>query len=148
MIFSSSDILRILRGNAVVNSSAHISVVEKKPIPSGAEGFFIYIEKYPTVDDFEATWKIWIESDGSEPDDLLFAEMRQLLPNFEFKLGLIIEATVRDFKSSKTEARPRPSEAPPVITPTGWNQEMDKRFESLVEDIQDRMLLVNSGKPG
>lgn len=149
MILSSANILEILQGSAIIRMAAsEIRVVDRKPIASGREGFYVHIEKYPVLEEFEATWRVWIESDGSEPDDLLFAEMRRLLPNFEFKLGLVIEATVRDFKSSKTEARPRPSEAPPVITPTGWNQEMDKRFESLAEDIQDRMLLVNSGRPG
>lgn len=149
MILSSADILRILQGSAVIRMAAgEIRVVEKRPAPSGREGFFVYVEKYPTVDEFEATWKIWIESDGSEPDDLLLAEMRQLLPNFEFKLGLIIEATVRDFKSEKTELKPKPQQAPSVMPPTGWMDGIEKRFEALAEDIQDRMLLVSSGRPG
>ena len=149
MILSSADILRILQGSAVIRAaSSEIRVVEKKPLASGREGFFVYIEKYPTADEFEATWRVWIESDGSEPDDVLFAEMRQLLPNFEFKLGLIIEATVRDFKTDKTEARPKAEQAPAVMPPAGWMSGIEKRFEALVEDIQDRMLLVNSGRPG
>ena len=117
MILSSANILEILQGSAVIRmAAAEIRIVDKKPIASGREGFFVYIEKYPTTEEFEATWKVWIESDGSEPDDLLLAEMRRLLPNFEFKLGLIIEASVRDFKSEKTEVRPAPQQAP--RTPT------------------------------
>jgi hypothetical protein len=149
MILSSANILEILQGSAVIRMAAsEIRIVDKKPIASGREGFYVYIEKYPTLEEFEATWRVWIESDGSEPDDLLLAEMRRLLPNFEFKLGLIIEATVRDFKSDNTEARPKPSEAPVVMPPTGWIDGIEKRFEELVEDIQDRMLLVGSGRPG
>ena len=149
MILSSANILEILQGSAVIRLAAsEIRIVEKKPIVSGREGFFVYIEKYPTVDEFEATWNVWIESDGSEPDDILFAEMRQLLPNFNFKLGLIIEATVRDFKSEKTEVRPVPQQAPAVVPPTGWMDGIEKRFEELAEDIQDRMLLVGSGRAG
>ena len=129
-------------------AAGEIRVVDKKPIASGREGFFVYVEKYPTVDEFEATWRIWIESDGSEPDDLLFSEMRGLLPNFEFKLGLIIEATVRDFRSDKTEVRPKVSEPPVVMPPSGWMDGIEKRFTELAEDIQDRMLLVGSGRPG
>lgn len=149
MILSSANILETLQGSAVIRMAAgEIRIVDKKPIASGREGFHVYIEKYPTLEEFEATWRIWIESDGSEPDDLLLAEMRRLLPNFEFKLGLIIEATVRDFKSSDTEARPKPSEAPVVMPPSGWIAGIERRFEQLAEDIQDRMLLVSSGRPG
>jgi len=149
MILSSANILEILQGSAVIRMAAgEIRIVNKKPVPSGREGFFVYIEKYPTVEEFEATWRVWIESDGSEPDDLLLAEMRRLLPSFEFKLGLIIEATVRDFKSDNTELRPKPLEAPVVMPPTGWMDGIEKRFEELAEDIQDRMLLVGSGRPG
>ena len=149
MILSSANILEILQGSAVIRMAAgEIRIVDKKPIASGREGFYVYIEKYPTVEEFEATWKVWIESDGSEPDDLLLAEMRQLLPNFTFRLGLIIEATVRDFKSEKTEVRPAPQQAPVVMPPSGWMDGIEKRFEALAEDLQDRMLLVNSGRPG
>ena len=149
MILSSANILEILQGSAVIRMAAgEIRIVDKKPIASGREGFYVYIERYPTVEEFEATWKIWIESDGSEPDDLLLAEMRQLLPNFTFRLGLIIEATVRDFKSEKTEVRPAPQQAPVVMPPSGWMDGIEKRFEALAEDLQDRMLLVNSGRPG
>lgn len=149
MILSSANILEILQGSAVIRLAAgEIRIVEKKPIASGREGFYVYIEKYPTLEEFEAIWKVWIESDGSEPDDLLLTEMRRLLPNFEFKLGLVIEATVRDFKSDKTEVRPKPLQAPAVMPPAGWMTGIEKRFQELVEDIQDRMLLVNSGRPG
>ena len=149
MILSSANILEILQGSAVIRMAAgEIRIVDKKPIPSGREGFYVYIERYPTTEEFEATWRVWIESDGSEPDDLLLAEMRRLLPNFDFKLGLIIEATVRDFKSDRTETRPKPSEAPVVMPPSGWLRGIEKRFEELTEDIQDRMLLVSSGRPG
>jgi hypothetical protein len=149
MILSSADIVEILNGSGVLRLSlSEVRIVEKRPIASGREGFFVYVEKYPTVDEFEATWKIWIESDGSEPDDLLFEEMRRLLPGFSFKLGLIIEATVKEFKTGRTETRPEVREAPPLMPPTGWMDSIEKRFESLAEDIQDRMLLVSSGKPG
>lgn len=149
MILSSANILEILNGSAVIRMAAtEINIVDKKPIPSGREGFFVYIERYPTLEEFEATWRVWIESDGSEPDDLLLQEMGRLLPNFKFKLGLIIEAVVRDFKSDRTEDRPAPAKAPEVVPPSGWMTGIERRFEELAEDIQDRMLLVSSGRPG
>lgn len=149
MILSSANILDILNGSSVIRLSAsEIRIVDKKPLASGREGFYVYIEKYPLLEEFEATWRIWIESDGSEPDDLLLAEMRRLLPNFEIKLGLIIEATVKDFKSDRTETRPKPVEIPAVVPPSGWMDGIEKRFTELAEDIQDRMLLVGPGRPG
>jgi len=149
MILSSADIVEILNDSGVLRLSlSEVRIVDKKPVASGREGFYVYVERYPTVDEFEATWKIWVESDGSEPDDLLFEEMRRLLPGFSFNLGLIIEATVKEFKTNKTEIRPDTKEAPPLMPPTGWMESIERRFESIAEDIQDRMLLVNSGKPG
>lgn len=145
MILSAVDILRILQDNPVVNSSAQLSIVSEKPVYSAREGLFIYINKYPTADEFEATWKIWIESDGSEPDDLVLEYLKKLLPNFKYRLGLLIEASITDFRLAQTEVE---SVAPAVLAPTGWNQEFEKHFQVLAEDIQDRMLLVNSGKPG
>jgi hypothetical protein len=149
MILSSADIVEILKSSGVIRLSAsEISVVGKRPILSGREGFYIYVEQYPTLDEFEATWKVWIESDGTEPDDLLFSEMRRLLPGFEFKLGLLIEATVKDFKTDRTVTRPEAVQAPPVIPPTGWIDSLKDSFASLKEDIEDRMLLVTSGRHG
>lgn len=147
MIRSSADIAHILGGSPVIRISAQISIVEKKPLASGREGLFIYIEKYPTIDEFEATWSVWIESDGSEPDDLVFEELKRLLPNFEYKLGLIIEGSTTDFKTESTEEKPKPVKIPEVAPPTGWMSQVNKRLEEFHQDIQDRMLLV-SGRMG
>ena len=149
MIRSSADILSTLQGSAIVGGSASsITIVDKKPLASGREGLFIYIERYPSKEEFEVVWRVWIESDGSEPDDLILAEMRRLLPGFSFKLGLLIEASVRELKTAETEFAPAPTQAPPVAPPAGWLRGLEKRVEELVEDVQDRMLLVNSGRPG
>ena len=150
MIRSSADIAHTLGSSPVIRISAHVSIVEKKPLASGREGLFIYIQKYPTVDEFEATWKIWVESDGSEPDDLVFKELKRLLPNFEYKLGLIIEGSTTDFRTSSTEEKPAPATAPEIIPPTGWMDKVDKRLAEFSQDIQDRMLLVSGrmGPPG
>lgn len=149
MILSSADILEILLGSQVIRLSAsEVKIVDRKPVASGREGFFVYIERYPTAEEFEVTWRVWIESDGSEPDDLLLAEMKRILPGFSFRLGLIIEATVKEFKSEKTELKPEPKQAPEVMPPSGWMAGIEQRFAELAEDIQDRMLLVGSGRPG
>lgn len=149
MIFSSADILSTLQGSAIVRLAAsEIRIVDKKPIASGREGFFVYIERYPAAGEFEVTWRLWIESDGSEPDDVLLEEIGRLLPNFTFKLGLIIEGSITEFKTAKTEVKPEPKQAPVILPPTGWLKGLEKRVEDLIEDVQDRMLLVQSGRPG
>ena len=150
MIFSSADILQLLGGNSIIRAAASkIVIVDKKPLASGDEGFHVYIEKYPTEEEFQVTWNIWIESDGSEPDDILLAEMRRLLPGFKMKLGLLIEASVTEFKSENTETRPKPAApAPAVMPPAGWMDGLERRVTELIEDVNDRMLLVQSGRAG
>jgi len=148
MILSSTDIVRILKGSAIISGSARITIVEKKPIFSGAEGLFLYVEEFPALEEFEATWKIWIESDGSELDDLVIKEMGELLPNFRVKPGLILEACVTDFRSNETVARPLPSTDLVSIPESVWTEKSEQRFAELAQDIQDRMLLVNSGRAG
>jgi len=144
MILSSTDILGILGGNGVIRLSAKLSIVDGKPALSGAEGLFIYIDRFPRVDEFQATWSIYIESDGNEPDDLVLAEIRQLLPSVSVKPGLLTTVTTTDFLSENTQRPPttKPAKAQPDL------RQYEKRFQALVEDVQDQMLLVNSGRPG
>jgi|14BtaG_2_1085337.scaffolds.fasta_scaffold00355_14 hypothetical protein len=145
MILSSADILRILQRSTIISGSARISIVDNNPALSGKEGLFVYIERFPSVEEFEVTWRIWIESDGSEPDDLVIEEMKRLLPRFKIRPGLLIEASVTDFKSRNTEVRP---EAPSTQPSVELANKVEKRFADLTQEIQDRMLLVNSGRSG
>jgi hypothetical protein len=143
MILSSADILRILGGNQIIRLSAKIEVVEARPSISGREGLFIYIKRYPELSEFEATFTLWIESDGSEPDDLVVAELLKILPKTAVKTGLLTEITTTEFRSQNTLEAPK-------ATPTAQADmsALEARFEALVEDVQDRMLLVHSGLPG
>ena len=145
MILSSADILRILGGSQIVRLSARLKVVDGKPALSGAEGLFIFIDRFPTLDEFEATWKIWIESDGSEPDDLVLAEIKKLLPRVQVRPGLMTEVTTTDFRSESTQRAP---EAPKAQASQVDLTQYEERFQALVEDVQDQMLLVTSGRPG
>lgn len=148
MILSSTDIVRILKGSAIISGSAQIAVVERKPTFRGVEGLFLYVETFPTLEEFEATWRIWIESDGSELDDLVLKEMEELLPKFKVKPGLMLEAYTTDFRSSDTVVRPSSSTSPVSVFQDEWTEKSEQRFTELAQDIQDRMLLVNSGRPG
>lgn len=145
MILSSADILRILGGSEIVRLSAKLKIVDGKPALSGAEGLFIYIDRFPKTDEFQATWTIYIESDGSEPDDLVLAEIKKLLPSVKVESGLMATVTTTDFLSANTQRAP---EAPKQVQTQVDLTQYEERFQSLVEDVQDQMLLVTSGRPG
>lgn len=145
MILSSADILRVLGGSEIVRLSAKLKIVDSKPALSGAEGLFIYVGRFPRLEEFEATWTIWIESDGSEPDDLVIAEIKKLLPRVEVRPGLMVEVTTTEFRSESTQSAP---EAPQAQAAQVDLSQYEERFQALVEDVQDQMLLVTSGRPG
>jgi len=145
MILSSADILRILGGSEIIRLSAKLKIVDGKPALSGAEGLFIYIDRFPKTDEFQATWSIHIESDGSEPDDLVLAEIKKLLPSVQIQAGLMTTVTTTDFLSANTQRAP---EAPKQNQAQVDLTQYEERFQALVEDVQDQMLLVTSGRPG
>lgn len=143
MILSSADILEILGRNEIIRLSATLSIVDGKPALTGAEGIRIYVDRFPRVDEFQATWFIYIESD--EDVDLIVAELKRLLPSVRVSSGLLTTITTTDFLSESTQRAP---EAPkPQATQVDLTQ-YEERFQELVEDVQDRMLLINSGRPG
>jgi len=145
MILSSADILRILGGSEIVRLSARTKIIESRPPLSGKEGLFIYVERFPKVEEFEATWTLWIESDGSEPDDLVLVEIKRLLPGVKVTPGLMTKVTTTDFRSESTQTAP---EAPKTQKAQIDQDRYEERFQSLVEDVQDQMLLVTSGRAG
>lgn len=145
MILSSADILRILGGSPVIRLSAKLTIVDSKPALSGNEGLYIYISRFPRVEEFEATWTLWIESDGSEPEDLVVAELKRLLPRVGVSSGLMTQVTTTEFRSENTQTAP---EAPQTALNAVDVSSIEARVEELVEDVQDRMLLINSGKAG
>jgi hypothetical protein len=143
MILSSADILGILGGNEIIRLSAKLSIVDGKPALSGREGIYIYVNRFPTLQEFEATWQIWIESD--EEDDLIIAELQRLLPRVQVTRGLMTTVSTTEFRSESTQAAPEASEAKTAQVDL---TQYEERFQSLVEDVQDRMLLVTSGRAG
>ena len=143
MILSSADIASILGRNEIIRLSAKVSIVDAKPKLSGAEGTYIYISRFPSTEEFEATWTLYIESDDDV--DLIIAELKRILPSVKVKPGLIAEVTTTEFRSDNTQTAP---EAPKAQTAQVDLTQYEERFQGLVEDIQDRMLLVSSGKPG
>ena len=143
MILSSADILNILGKNEVIRLTAKLSIVDGKPALSGREGVYIYVDRFPSAQEFEATWSIYIEAD--EEVDLVVAEIKRLLPKVEVEQGLLTVVKTTDFRSESTQIAPEAPE--PKATQVDLSQ-YEERFQALVEDVQDQMLLVNSGRPG
>jgi len=143
MILSSADILRVLGGSEIIRLSAKLKIVDGKPSLSGAEGIYICVDRFPELSEFQATWTIYIESD--EEDDLVVAEIQRLLPSVQVKPGLMTTVTTTDFLSENTQRPPAAEKTKKVEVDLAKYEE---RFQSLVEDVQDRMLLVSSGRPG
>ena len=143
MIFSSADILRILGANEIIRLSAKLSITDGKPPLSGAEGIYIYVERFPVLKEFEAAWDLYIESD--EDLDLVLTEIRRVLPKVQVFEGLLTRVTTTEIRSDNTQQAPAgPSPSSTQIDMSA----MEERFQELSEGIQDQMLLVNSGRPG
>ena len=143
MILSSADILRSLGSSEIIRLSARLKIVDKKPVLSGDEYLYVCVSRFPSVDEFEATWTIWIEGEGEE--ELVIEEIKRLLPSVKVNGGLITVVTTTDFLSENTQRAP---EAPQPVQ-GGINLEgLEDRFQELSEDIQDQMLLVSSGRAG
>lgn len=143
MILSSADILKILGGNEVIRLSAKLSITDGRPNLSGREGVYIYVDRFPVVEEFEATWSVYIEAD--EEADLVVAEIKRLLPKVQVEQGLLTVVKTTDFRSESTQVAPEASKAEAIQVDLSQYEE---RFQGLVEDVQDQMLLVSSGRPG
>ena len=143
MILSSADILRSLGSSEIIRLSARLKIVDKKPVLSGDEYLYVCVNRFPSVNEFEATWTIWIEGEGEE--ELVIEEIKRLLPSVKVNGGLITVVTTTDFLSENTQRAP----AAPQPVQGGINLEgLEDRFQELSESIQDQMLLVSSGRPG
>lgn len=143
MILSASDIYALLTRDPVLASLAKVRIIDTRPPLEAGNGIHIYIKKYPSVLEFEATWNIWIVDYDEEPLDVVINQIKRLLPRFTIiDNGAIIKATTTELKTSKTEIEP-PAKAK---LPTA--QDLDNKFEELRQSIEDRMLLVGPGRPG
>lgn len=143
VILSSADIARTLGGDAIIRQEAVISVVDGRA-PLGTEDkVYIYIDKYPVVDEFEATWKVKVVEGASDLGDLVRQSMLSRLPRLQASGR---DYTLTEFRSAETEIRPEPQESAKGAAETSFSLRED--FQRLEQDIKDRMLLINSGRPG
>lgn len=145
MILSSSDIFRILSSDPVIRVSARVKIVDSRPPIDTGDSTVIYISRYPTISDFQATWNVWIIDNSNEPLDVILAQLKRLLPGFQVTdNGIIIKATVTELKSANTEIAP----VAPVKQDSGLLSGLQAKFDELKQSIEDRMLLVGPGRPG
>lgn len=146
VILSASDIYSLLTNDPLIGMLAKVRIVDQR-LPAGAEnGVFVYVKKYPSVEEFEATWNIWIVDYDGEPLDVVIAQMKKLLPRFTVvESGTITRATTTELRTPETEVEPTPV-GPESRIPT--ISDLDSRFNELREIVQDQMLLVGPGRPG
>lgn len=146
MILSASDIYALLIRDPILGALATVRIIDRRPPLEAGDGVYIYIKKYPAVEEFEATWNIWIVDYDEDPLDVVIGQIKRLLPRFTIlEDGAIIKATTTELKTDRTETEPPPAKPEPEI-PT--IQDLDSRFDDLRQSIEDRMLLVGPGRPG
>lgn len=142
MILSSSDILRILGGDAIIRQEAKLVIVDGRPGIGTEDTVYIYVDKYPTIDEFEATWKIWVQ-DNSGMGEYVLQAMTVLLPSFDFAGS---NYTTKDFASERTVVK---TEAEKQLEKLEVERsEYKKGFEGLSESVQSRLEGVRDGIDG
>ena len=139
MILSSADILRVLGGDPVIRQEARLSIVDDKPGIGLDEYVYIYVQRYPTIDEFEATWKIWVQDGGSDVLDLVLAAMTRMLPNFDYHKT---HYSTTDFKSDRTEVEP---EEELEFTE---QDELNARFKLLSDEVLRKVNGLRDGLDG
>lgn len=146
MLYSSADILRVLGGSEIIRLTAKLHIVDGRPPLTGEDGMFIYVDRFPAASEFEVTWKLWVIDYAHGPVDVVLAEISRLLPKVAVKetpLGYELETT--DFRSESTLTAPAPSKP---AADQSYPVDLEERFQALLEDVQDQMLLIHSGAPG
>ena len=136
MILSSSDILRILGSDAIIRDAAKLIVVDGRPGLDIEECVYVYIEKYPTIEEFEAVWKIWVV-DNSGMGKLVLDVMTARLPKFDFKGD---HYTVTEFASEKTVVKTEAEKQLERLQAERFERQED--FRGLQEGLEARLSTV------
>ena len=142
VILSSSDILRILSGDAIVRQEGRLAIVEGGPGFGVDEAVYIYVEKYPTIEEFEATWRIWVR-DNSGMGKYVLDAMTALLPNFDFQGD---HYTTTDFATSETVIKTQ--EEIEREESKKERAQFKEQFSGLKEGLEARIGAVSDGRDG
>ena len=142
MILSSADILRILGGDAIVRQEARVEIVKDKPKLGIEDTVYIYIEKYPTVEEFEAIWRVWV-LDNSGMGKYVLDALTALLPTFEFNGDHYI---VREFASERTVVKSQAEKDHEELQKE--RVELRTELSGLQAGVEDRLKAVRDGVDG
>ena len=144
MIYSSNDIYRLLRSDAMIRQEASVQIVNGTPGLDVDELFYIYIDKYPTVEEFEATWRVWV-LDNSNMGAYLVNTLTALLPGFDYIRPGLYE--VKEFYvEGKTVVKPQ-SEIDREEA-AEERKEFQGRFTALQKGLEERLTQVRDGLDG
>ena len=142
MILSSADILRVLGGDAIVRQEARVEVVKDRPGLGTDDTVYVYIEKYPTIEEFEAVWRIWI-LDNSGMGQYVLNALASLLPSFEFNGD---HYTVREFASERTVVKSQAEKDHEELQKE--RAELRTELSGLQAGVEDRLKAVRDGVDG
>lgn len=143
MILSSSDVYSLFTRDPIVSAIATVRIVKGRPALEAGSGVYIYIQEYPIVQEFTATWPMWIVDYDEEPLDVVLSQIKKLVPNFQItKTGAFIHASTTDLRIENTKTKPKQK------LPDRLTIDLNEKFRELQQSIEDRMLLVGPGRAG
>jgi len=142
MILSSADILRVLGGDAIVRQEARVEVVKDRPGLGTNDTVYIYVERYPVIEEFEAVWRIWI-LDNSGMGQYVLNALTSLLPSFEFNGD---HYTVREFASERTVVKSQAEKDHEELQRE--RVELRTELSGLQAGVEDRLKAVRDGVDG
>jgi hypothetical protein len=142
MILSSADILRVLGGDAIVRQEARVEVVKDRPGLGTDDTVYVYVEKYPSIEEFEAVWRIWI-LDNSGMGQYILKALTSLLPSFQFNGD---HYTVREFASERTVVKSQAEKDHEELQKE--RAELRTELNGLQAGVEDRLKAVRDGVDG
>lgn len=142
MILSSADILRALGGDAIIRQEARVEIVKDRPGLGTDDTVYVYIEKYPVIEEFEAVWRIWI-LDNSGMGQYILSALTLLLPNFEFNGD---HYTVREFASERTVVKSQTEKDHEELQKE--RVQLRTELSGLQAGVEDRLRAVRDGVDG
>lgn len=142
MILSSADILRALGGDAIIRQEARVEIVKDRPGLGTDDTVYVYIEKYPVIEEFEAVWRIWI-LDNSGMGQYILSALTLLLPNFKFNGD---HYTVREFASERTVVKSQTEKDHEELQKE--RVQLRTELSGLQAGVEDRLRAVRDGVDG
>lgn len=126
----------------MIRQEARLAVSKTRPVLGADDTVYVYIEKYPTISEFEATWRIWVQ-DNSGMGEYVLGAMQSLLPGFKAQGSHYVTS---DFKSERTVVKSEAEEQLEQLVAEGAEQK--KTFQGLQKGVESRLSSVRDGVDG